>query len=317
MINNLIGRAAKAKLILVPKGDDGQPCLQAFEDATGITVPAFKERKLEAVAKGRTFLKVKGRDIPGLVAAGYGDMGLSGSDSCEDYMAASGNPVAYQPFGPRMCRFVLLAPANKAAAVRKQLKNNKLPLRVASSFPELVRQCALKQNLKLLPTEITLSGSVEIMPRLLDVPLVADLVSTGTTAKANNLVEIQTMLDVYPAIVVKASGGPKPQKSVSYSDIERIDEVLARRSGQVADKSAKSYTLGLMRDANKAGKKAGEEFGEVMMAIAGDGDSTDCESEIADLTYAQLVAAYSRNKPVKLANVIRILIDRNQNGSSV
>lgn len=310
-MNNLIKRAAKAKLILVPKGDDSRPCLQAFEDATGITVPEFTDRKLEVVANGQTFLKVKGRDIPSLIAAGYGDMGLTGSDSCEDYMA-SDNSVAYQSFGSPMCRFALMAPSAKAASIRRQLKDGRRPLKVATSFPKLLNQCV--PNLNLLPTEINICGSVEIMPRLLGVPLVADLVSSGATAKANGLVEIQSLLDVYPAVVVKTSIGPGKQKTVSASDIDRIDAVLAQRSEQVNDKSAKSYTLGLMRDANKAGKKAGEEFGEVMMAIAGDGNTADCESEIADLTYAQLVAAYSRGKPAKLGNVIRILIDRNRGG---
>lgn len=308
-MNDLIKQAAKAKLILVPKGDDSRPCLQAFEDAAGISVPAFENRKLEVKAGGRIFLKVKGRDIPRLIAAGYGDMGLTGSDSCEDY-AASDNSVAYQPFGPPMCRFVLLAPAGKAASVRKRLKDGKIPLRVATSFPKLLSQCA--QDLNIMPTEITICGSVEIMPRLLDVPLVADLVSSGATAKANGLVEIQTLLNVHPALIVKSSAGPNRQKDASYSDIDQIDATLAKRSSQINDKSTKSYTLALMRDANKAGKKAGEEFGEVMMAIAGDADTAQCESEIADLTYAQLAAAYSRGKPVKLGNVLSILIDRNK-----
>lgn len=313
-MNGLIKQAVKAKIILVPKGDDSRPCLQAFEDATGIKVPAFVDRKLEVKAVGRTFLKVKGRDIPRFIAAGYGDLGLTGSDSCEDY-AASDNSVAYQPFGPPMCRFVLLAPYRKAAGVRKRLKDNKRPLRVATSFPKLLSQCA--QGLNILPTEITICGSVEIMPRLFGVSLVADLVSSGATAKANGLVEIQTLLNVYPALIVRSSAGSNRQKDASYSGIDEIDATLAKRNSQINDESAKSYTLALMRDPNLAGKKAGEEFGEVMMAIAGDADTAQCESEIADLTYAQLAAAYSRDKPVKLGNVLRILIDRNQSGRPV
>ncbi len=315
-MNNILQQAAKAKVILVPKGDDSQPCLQAFEDATGITVPAFENRQLEVKSGGRTFLKVKGRDIPRFIAAGYGDMGLTGSDSCEDY-TASDNSIAYEAFGPRMCRFVLLAPVAKAAAVRRQLKAGKRPLDVATSFPALLRQSAVKQKLSLRAAGMPICGSVEIMPRLLGVPLVADLVSSGETAKANGLVEIQTLMDVYPAVVVKSAVKPDQAKDVSYGDIEQIDSVLASRSRQVTDKAVKSYTLNLMRDANEAGKKAGEEFGEVMMAIAGNGDTADCESEIADLTYAQLVAAYSQGKPARLSNVIRILVDRNRQGGSV
>jgi ATP phosphoribosyltransferase len=313
-MNNLANRAGKAKLILVPKGDDSRPCLQAFEDATGIKVPEFENRMLVVKAKGRTFMKVKGRDIPGFIAAGYGDIGLAGCDSCEDYMA-SNSSVAYEPIGRQMCRFVLLAPANKAAAVRRQLKANRKPLQVATSFPKLLSQRAQLLKLNIIPADSTISGSVEIMPRLLGIPLVADLVASGETARANGLVEIRTLLDVYPAIVLKAPASPPRPAAVSYGDIDRIDAVLNRRSTQLKDKSAQSYTLTLMRDANKAGKKVGEELSEVMMAIAGNGSTADCENEIADLTYAQLVAAYSRGKPVKLSNVMNILIDRNRSGA--
>jgi phosphoribosyl-ATP pyrophosphohydrolase len=214
-----------------------------------------------------------------------------------------------------MCRFVLLAPANKAAAVRRQLKANRKPLQVATSFPKLLSQRAQLLKLNIIPADSTISGSVEIMPRLLGIPLVADLVASGETARANGLVEIRTLLDVYPAIVLKAPASPPRPAAVSYGDIDRIDAVLNRRSTQLKDKSAQSYTLTLMRDANKAGKKVGEELSEVMMAIAGNGSTADCENEIADLTYAQLVAAYSRGKPVKLSNVMNILIDRNRSGA--
>src|ERR1035437_6982765 len=140
-MNDLIDKVSSASLILVPKGDDSQPCLQAFEKATGITVPEFKGRKLEVRANGKTFLKVKGRDIPCLIAAGYGDIGLTGSDSCEDYMAADSS-ITYQSFDTQMCRFALLAPAAKASTVRKQLKSNKRDLTVATSFPRLLNKYA-------------------------------------------------------------------------------------------------------------------------------------------------------------------------------
>ena len=309
-MKDVIKMAASATTILVPKGDDSQPCLQAFEDATGIQVPEFADRKLVVVAGGRTFVKVKGKDIPGFVAAGYGDIGLTGSDSCGDYMALDYG-VQYQSFGEQMCRFALLAPAAEAAKIKQRLEANER-MTVATSFPNLLSKCASDKDMKLVPSDMTVSGSVEIMPRLLGVPLVADIVSSGVTAKANGLVEVASLMDVYPALVTK--GGMGLLQPVS-DPIERIDETLRRRGLQVTDKSIESYSLGLLRDSNKAGKKAGEEFGEVMMAIYGDGSVQDCEGEIADLIYAQLVAALSRNKPVRLANIIGVLVERNRAGS--
>jgi ATP phosphoribosyltransferase len=307
-MKDLVRQAARSKLVLVPKGDDGRPCLKAFQDATGIAVPEFPGRKLKARAGGRTFIKVKGRDIPRFIAAGYGDVGLTGSDSCEDY-AASDDRVNYQTVGSRMCRFVLMAPASRAATVRRQLQSGKR-LRVATSFPDLVRVRALVLGLDIRPDDMPVCGSVEVMPGLLGVPLVADLVSSGSTAKENGLVEIRTLMDVYPAIIVRSDSVIK-RPGLSPGAISGIDDVLERRRRQIPDGSVRSYTLSLMRDANEAGKKAGEEFGEFMMAVSGDADTVDCENEIADLTYAQLVAAYSRGKPAKLSNVLRILIERN------
>ncbi len=307
----LINQAISAKLILVPKGDDSQPCIAAFETATGISVPDFPARQLEVKVGNRIFLKVKGHDIPALIAGGYGDVGLTGTDSCEDYITASDNSIIYQPLGATMCHFGLLAPTDEEVTVRQQLKDKKTSLPVATSFPRLLDKCAVAQDLKLTAMGIIFSGSVEIMPRLLGVPLVADLIATGATAKANGLVEIQSLLDVYPAIVVRDTTQTK-RPDPSYKGIDQIDATFAQRSLQTADLSADSYTLKLLRDSNQAGKKAGEEFGEAMMAIFGEGGIADCEGEIADLIYAQLAAANSRNKPVKLGNIINILIERNQ-----
>ncbi|HUY84899.1 MAG TPA: ATP phosphoribosyltransferase [Candidatus Dormibacteraeota bacterium] len=312
-MKSVISEVGKAKLILVPKGDDSVPCLQAFQKAIGIAVPEFVGRKLEVKAGRRTFLKVKGRDIPRLIAAGYGDVGLTGSDSCEEYISSLKTAsVAYQAFGPSMCRFALLAPLETAAATRRRLKNKTLGTPVATSFPNLLRKCAIGSDLSLAVTDIAVLGSVEIMPRLLNVPLVADLVSSGSTAAANGLVEIATLMDVYPAVVTRDNRRPKPPKPLSAAAIGRIDTTLARRSLQLDDRSVTSPTLELLRDPNLAGKKAGEEFAETLMAIFGNGTVAECESELADLIYAQLVAARSRNKPVELGNVIRVLVGRNQ-----
>jgi ATP phosphoribosyltransferase len=312
-MNEKITKAIKAaQTILVPKGDDNKPCLDAFTASTGIVVPDFPDRKLSVTSDERMFVKVKGRDIPALIASGYGDIGLTGSDSCEDYLATTAG-ITYACYDKPMCRFVLLAPKERAAAVRKKLAAGE-ELSAATSFPKLLRTCAVNVGVSVLPTKLRLSGSVEIMPQLLGVPLVADLVATGTTAKSNGLVEVQTLLEVYPAVAIRDNTS-QATEAASYDELELIDATFKQRSLQVSNTASSSYTLNLLRDSNKAGKKAGEEFGEVMMAIFGDGSPAECESEIADLIYAQLAAAYSRNKPIKLGNVVRILIERNQQGA--
>ena len=97
-----------------------------------------------------------------------------------------------------------------------------------------------------------------------------------------------------------------------FPAIDHIDETVALRSDQIGDQDVTSYTLGLLRDPNKAGKKFGEEAAEVMMAVCGEDSIEAVEGEIADLIYAGLVLAHSRGKTVRLGNVLGILIARNE-----
>ncbi len=108
---------------------------------------------------------------------------------------------------------------------------------------------------------------------------------------------------------------PKSLPTTSYDGVDLIDKTFAARSAQIDDITKLSPTLGLLRDPNKAGKKAGEEFSEALMAIFGNGTVAECENEIADLIYSLLAAGRSQNKTVKLGNILRILIDRNEQGS--
>jgi phosphoribosyl-ATP pyrophosphohydrolase len=80
------------------------------------------------------------------------------------------------------------------------------------------------------------------------------------------------------------------------------------------DPSVDSYTLGLLRDPNMAGKKLGEEVLELAMAVTTDeeGETQASEEEIADILYASLVFARSRGREVRLGNVLGILVGRNE-----
>lgn len=309
MNNSLKNKISNAKIILIPKGDDSQPCLKAFQDATGVEPPEFLGRKLIVKSKGQTFIKVKGRDIPTLINSGYGDVGMTGSDTCEEY--SNGCDILYEVIGEKMCKFVLLAPNGKMNLASKMLQDQSKNTIVATSFPKLLTKCAKDIGLSIKPAAITPSGSVEIMSQLLDVDMVADIVSTGETARINGLVEVKNLQDIYPAIVIKNDQKQQAQ-DINLADIKQIDKTLDGRCLQINDLSVNSYTLNLLRDPNKAGKKAGEEFGESMMAIYGDNSVDDCEGEIADLIYGQLAAARSKDKMVKLENIIKILVERNK-----
>lgn len=93
--------------------------------------------------------------------------------------------------------------------------------------------------------------------------------------------------------------------------VAQIDRTFDERVAQVPDESTKSYTLGLLRDPNKAAKKFGEEVLEYVQAVFEEGGG-DPEEELADFVFGALTLARGRGKDVSLFRVLEILTERNQ-----
>lgn len=311
-----------AEKIGIPKGDDKEPCIQAFEAVTGIEVPRNNGRGLFQESQGVEFYSLKGKDIAGLVDAGVIDVGLTGTDSYYSY--ANSDQVDMAIIGEAMCSLDLMCMEDDSEVMDRDLGSTTWTktIPVATDLPMYVDAYAMRCDVPLrafeLPTGMTISGSYEVMPRLLKrlgVKLIADRVDTGETARANGLVNLGEIAKIYPSIVTKKPA--QEVEAIDSLDIDMIDATLSKRSRQIGDRAVKSYTLGLMRDDNKATKKLGEEFAEVMRAVYGEGGTRDCENEIADMLAFSIVLARSRNKPVQLGNVLRILIERNQKAVSI
>lgn len=203
--------ARSAENILIPKGDDNRASIEAFQTFTDIEVPTFPDRVLKATAGGKVFWLLKGKDIPGLIAAGKGDVGMTGTDSRIEYNVVASEPskkVRFQKIGQEaMCRFSLLSAPKDAVRLQRVLdsRDTMAPIEVATSLPNALTY--LKGNLPLAPSEFSLSGSIEGAVELVGVPLAADLVDSGDTARINKLVEIFKLVDVYPEIVAKGQEG--------------------------------------------------------------------------------------------------------------
>jgi ATP phosphoribosyltransferase len=199
--------ARSAENVLIPKGDDNKACVAAFQTFTDIEVPTFRGRELVAKSGGRVFWLLKGKDIPGLIAAGRGDVGMTGTDSRIEYDITATEPnqkIRFQKVGQEaMCRFSLLSMQEDAVRMQRMLdsRDTRDPLEVVTGRPNTLQY--LKGNLPLTPSEFGVSGSIEAAMQLIGAPLAADLVDSGETARQNGLVEIFKLTDVYPEIVTK------------------------------------------------------------------------------------------------------------------
>src|SRR5260221_4156044 len=133
-------------------------------------------------------LFVRDDDIPDLVQEDVCDLGLVGLNVLEERrleLAARGATARFETvrdldFG--RCRLALAVPEGASFAGLESLRGK----RIATTFPFLLDQFLKRQ---LISAEIvTLSGAVEIAPRLGRADLICDLVSSGSTLQANHLI---------------------------------------------------------------------------------------------------------------------------------
>jgi ATP phosphoribosyltransferase len=167
--------------------------------AAGITLPEDPEttRKLilpTSRADVRIVL-VRASDVPTYVRFGAADCGIAGKDTLMEY---DGDGL-YQPVDLQIakCRMSVAVPKgfDYEAAVKQGAR-----LRVATKYVETAREHYAKKGVHV--DVIKLYGSMELAPLTGLADAIVDLVSSGNTLKANNLVEVEKICDISSRLVV-------------------------------------------------------------------------------------------------------------------
>jgi ATP phosphoribosyltransferase len=182
-------------------------------------------------------LFVRDDDIPDLVQEDVCDLGLVGLNVLEEkrlQLRAQGEKARFQQirtldFG--RCRLSLAVPEGVpyeggAASLRGK--------RIATSYPFLL-QHYLRER-RVAADIVTLSGAVEIAPRLGRADLICDLVSTGSTLQANHLREVETVLESH-AVLIRTPLELPPEKS------DWVERLLMRIEGVQQVKESKYIML--------------------------------------------------------------------------
>ena len=134
---------------------------------------------LECPQFGQTLLIVRPSDVPTYVEYGAADVGVVGKD-----LLLEQNPNVYEPLDLRIgiCKLVVAVPKGKQFPRRLSSK-----VRVPTKYPKMTERYFNQQG---VPVEIIkLYGSIELAPLVGLAERIVDLVSTGRTLKAHNLVE--------------------------------------------------------------------------------------------------------------------------------
>lgn len=180
----------------VPKGRLASVVRQAFE-ATGIEWQEepheAKERGLRLKSRDGSLelLWLKDRDLPLYVERGVAHCGIVGRDVVEE---VDGELLIPAEFRDGHCRFCLIAPQDIPPPSPGQ------QVRLATKYPRLASRWL--QQKPFAAEIVELSGSVELAPLLGLSDYALDIVETGRTLRAHQLVELETVLEVRPCFVV-------------------------------------------------------------------------------------------------------------------
>ena len=171
------------------------PLLQA----AGITVleDPEKSRKL-ILPTNRDDLRVvlvRATDVPTYVQYGGADLGVTGKDTLIEH----GGQGLYQPLDLQIaqCRVSVAVRADfdYASAVKQGSR-----LKVATKYTAIARDFFAAKGVHV--DLIKLYGSMELAPLTGLADAIVDLVSTGNTLKANQLVEVERIMDISSRLVV-------------------------------------------------------------------------------------------------------------------
>ncbi len=170
-------------------------------------------------------LFVRDDDIPDLVQEDVCDLGVVGLNVLEEKrleLAAGAHSVPFSPlrtldFG--RCRLCLAIPAEVAWEGLGSVRGR----RIATTYPYLLERFLRERDLA--AEVVTLSGAVEIAPRLGRADLICDLVATGSTLQANHLREVHTVFDSQAVLIRTPRTLPQEKDSWVERLLMRIDGV--------------------------------------------------------------------------------------------
>ena len=138
---------------------------------------------------------VRPSDVPTYVQWGGADIGVTGLDT----MIEHGNAGLYLPLDLKIagCRMSVAARADfdYAHAVRQGSR-----LKIATKFVSIARDFFAIKGVHV--DLIKLYGSMELAPLTGLADAIVDIVSTGNTLRANNLVEVEHIMEISARLVV-------------------------------------------------------------------------------------------------------------------
>ena len=202
--------------------DETLPLLQA----AGIAVLEDPEKSRKLILPTNRpevrVVLVRATDVPTYVEYGGADLGVTGLDTLIEH----GSQGLYTPLdlGISRCRVSVAVRSDfdYASAVRQGAR-----LKVATKYVSIARDFFAAKGVHV--DLIKLYGSMELAPLTGLADAIVDLVSTGNTLRANDLVEVERIMDISARLVVNQAA-----LKLKQAPIRRLIDAFGRATARPA-----------------------------------------------------------------------------------
>jgi ATP phosphoribosyltransferase len=176
--------------------------------------------------RGVRLIVVRASDVPTYVGQGAAELGIAGGD----VLAEHGGAGLYQPvdLGIARCRMMVATRRgfDYQAAVQQGAR-----LRIATKYVQLARAHFAAKGVHV--DLVKLYGSMELAPLLGIADAIVDLVSSGKTLRANNLVAVEEIMPVSARLIVNQAA-----LKTRRAELQPLIDAFSRAAQGRASKSA-------------------------------------------------------------------------------
>lgn len=138
---------------------------------------------------------VRASDVPTYVQHGAADLGVAG----KDVLLEHGEAGLYQPVDLGIARCRMSVAVHESFDYQARVRSG-ARLRIATKYVDLARQHFAAKGVHV--DIIKLYGSMELAPLVGLADAIVDIVSTGSTLKANRLVEVEQIMEISSRLVI-------------------------------------------------------------------------------------------------------------------
>ncbi len=163
---------------------------------------------------------VRATDVPTYVQYGGADLGVAG----KDVLLEHGGSGLVQPLDLKIARCRMSVAVRDDFDYEAAVKQGSR-IRVATKYTQVARQHFADKGVHV--DLIKLYGSMELAPLTGLADAIVDLVSTGSTLKANHLVEVETIMRISSRLVVNQTALKTKVKHIGPL-IQAIESAIAR-----------------------------------------------------------------------------------------